>query len=109
VRELRNVVRQSILLTNDLDVGPYVLSGLTTAKAFGQNLKNTQIQGKTLREIAEFASREAERAVIRETLKTTKGNKSQAAKILQTDYKTLHVKIKALGIRAQDFLVKDTW
>ena len=37
------------------------------------------------------------------TLRATSGNKSQAARILQTDYKTLHVKIKALGIRASDF------
>jgi len=41
--------------------------------------------------------------VITDTLRATSGNKSQAARILQTDYKTLHVKIKALGIRASDF------
>ncbi len=99
VRELRNLVRQSVLQTKDLDVGPEVLSSLTTGLAPGQNPKNSQIQGKTLREIADHASQEAERLAINETLRITKGNKSQAAKILQTDYKTLYVKIKALGIR----------
>ncbi|MEO8554725.1 MAG: helix-turn-helix domain-containing protein, partial [Kofleriaceae bacterium] len=58
---------------------------------------------KSLKQIAEVAAREAERIAITETLRKTQGNKSQAARILQTDYKTLHVKIKALGIRARDF------
>ena len=44
-----------------------------------------------------------EQRLIREVLRETRGNKSRAAKVLCTDYKTLHVKIKALGIRAQDF------
>jgi two-component system nitrogen regulation response regulator GlnG len=59
--------------------------------------------GKTLREVADDAAREAERQLINETLRTTRGNKSQAARLLQTDYKTLHVKMKALGIRGRDF------
>ena len=40
-----------------------------------------------------------------DVLRTTRGNKSQAARALQTDYKTLHVKMKNLGIRARDFEV----
>jgi DNA-binding NtrC family response regulator len=58
---------------------------------------------RSLRETAEFAARDAERQLISEVLHETHGNKSQAARILQTDYKTLHLKLKALGIRARDY------
>jgi two-component system nitrogen regulation response regulator GlnG len=56
-----------------------------------------------LREIAVEAAETAERQAICETLRATRGNKSQAARALKTDYKTLHVKLKHLGIRARDF------
>jgi len=41
-------------------------------------------------------------------LRTTLGNKSRSAKVLSTDYKTLHVKMKQLGIRASDLNQVDT-
>jgi len=41
--------------------------------------------------------------VISEMLRRTGGNKALAARALQTDYKTLHVKMKNLGIRSHDF------
>jgi DNA-binding NtrC family response regulator len=33
----------------------------------------------------------------------TGGNKSQAAKRLKTDYKTLHTKMRSLGLEGRDF------
>ena len=59
--------------------------------------------GQSLRATAEHAARTAERGAIIETLRATNGNKSQAARMLQTDYKTLHLKIKQLGINVRDF------
>lgn len=59
--------------------------------------------GPTLREAAESAARQAEHQLICETLRRTGGNKSQAARALSTDYKTLHTKMHLLGIRAGDF------
>ncbi len=50
-----------------------------------------------------FAARQAERHVISEMLRATEGNKSEASRRLRTDYKTLHVKMKQLGIRGRDF------
>ena len=58
----------------------------------------------SLKEIAAHAARHAERDAICQTLRVTGGNKSQAARNLKTDYKTLHLKMKALGIRARDYL-----
>ena len=61
------------------------------------------LSGRSLKEVAEEAALEAERRVICEALRETQGNKSQAARALKTDFKTLHVKMKNLGIRARDF------
>ena len=57
----------------------------------------------SLREIASRAAAEAERQAIRLALRATRGNKSQAARLLRVDYKTLHVKIKQFGISAAQF------
>jgi len=59
--------------------------------------------GRSLKDAAEEAAREAERQIICETLRTTRGNKTQAARALQTDFKTLHIKMKHLGIQLNDF------
>jgi two-component system nitrogen regulation response regulator GlnG len=37
-------------------------------------------------------------SVIAEVLQKTNGNKSQAARILKVDYKTLHLKVKRYGL-----------
>jgi transcriptional regulator of acetoin/glycerol metabolism len=38
-------------------------------------------------------------------MEAAKGNKSQAARLLRTDYSTLHTKMKRYGISARDFPV----
>jgi DNA-binding NtrC family response regulator len=57
----------------------------------------------SLREIAARAAAEAERQAIRLALEATRGNKSEAARLLRVDYKTLHLKMKAYGIEAGAF------
>ena len=57
----------------------------------------------SLREIAGRAAAEAERQAIRLALRATRGNKSEAARLLRVDYKTLHVKIKQYDIAAGQF------
>ena len=104
VRQLRNVIRQAVLQESGLLIG---------ASAIRQLLGESSVDGVpkrpgpptdvTLRQIGERAARDAERQVITETLRTTSGNKSRAARLLHTDYKTLHMKIRHLGIRAHDF------
>jgi DNA-binding NtrC family response regulator len=108
VRELRNVMRQAVLESKTAQVEkPAVLRFLGKTVATSSPTKRTTTQRiavmRSLKEIADQAAREAERGAITETLRATKGNKSEAARMLKTDYKTLHVKIKALGIRAKDF------
>ena len=57
----------------------------------------------SLKEIAARAAAEAERQAIRLALQATHGNKSDAARMLHVDYKTLHIKIKHYDIDAKDF------
>ena len=57
----------------------------------------------SLKDLAERAAGEAERQAIRLALHCTHGNKSEAARILRVDYKTLHIKMKRYAIDAGDF------
>lgn len=57
----------------------------------------------TLREARDRGAAEAEQRAIRWALEAARGNKSEAARLLKTDYKTLHVKVRQYGIRAGDF------
>jgi DNA-binding NtrC family response regulator len=57
----------------------------------------------SLRELVEQAVAEAEAQAIGRALATAKGNKSLAARILQTNYTTLHAKMKRFKISAQEF------
>ena len=57
----------------------------------------------SLREIASRAAAQAERDAIRLALHATRGNKSAAARLLRTDYKTLHLKVKQYGIPTGQF------
>ena len=59
--------------------------------------------GLSLKEIAEAAAADAERQAIGQVLEITRGNKSEAARLLRTDYKTLHLKMKQHGIDAGRF------
>ncbi len=44
-----------------------------------------------------------EQQTIRRALQVTSGNKSEVARLLRTDYKTLHFKMKDYGIPAGQF------
>jgi DNA-binding NtrC family response regulator len=103
VRELRNVIRQSVL-----EAKAAVLSKSNVQRFIGKPASRrprlAAPAGRSLREAADAAARDAERDAIADTLRATRGNKAEAARLLRTDYKTLHVKMKALGIRARDFM-----
>jgi two-component system nitrogen regulation response regulator GlnG len=103
VRELRNVVRQSVLETQEPVLRVPLVKQVLRKTPDASIPTPAGTDGRSLKETADEAAREAERQAICEALRVTQGNKSQAAKALRTDYKTLHLKMKHLGIRARDF------
>ena len=58
-------------------------------------------QRPSLKEIATRAAAEAERQAIRLALLATRGNTSEAARLLRVDDKTLHIKIKRYDIEPE--------
>jgi DNA-binding NtrC family response regulator len=104
VRQMRNVIRQAVLqTTTDL-----VIRQSAMQAALGRHADNDRGPSAaapdtaSLRETADRAARQAERQAIAAMLRRTGGNKSQAARLLQTDYKTLYVKMKQLGLRGTE-------
>jgi two-component system nitrogen regulation response regulator GlnG len=59
----------------------------------------------SLRQIVDAAVSRAEVIAIRRALASTGGNKSHAARLLQTNYTTLHAKMKRYGISAREFVL----
>lgn len=103
-RELKNVSRQAALLCRDL-VEPEHLSALGGTPLQAPPAADVSlVDGGSLKEVRQRATEEVEWQVIRQVLRQTKGNKSQAAKILKIDYKTLYSKMKQYGIRSREFL-----
>ncbi|HEX7212678.1 MAG TPA: helix-turn-helix domain-containing protein [Methylomirabilota bacterium] len=62
--------------------------------------------GFALRRIVTHAVTRAEVEAIRHALGLTHGNKSRAARLLRTNYTTLHAKMRRHGISAQEFLAQ---
>jgi two-component system nitrogen regulation response regulator GlnG len=103
VRELRNVIRQGVLQSKDLVLERASVHQLLSRSA-RPSAGATATRAHSLKETADQAAREAERQLITDTLRETRGNKSQAARALRTDYKTLHLKMRRLTIKARDFM-----
>ena len=105
VRELRNVIRRATLLAADM-IEPQQLSFLNgngdpSPATAGRRAPGPG--GPSLKAIGEAAVADAEQQAIRRVLQATRGNKSEAARHLQTAYKTLHLKMKQYGIDAGRF------
>ena len=105
VRELRNVIRRAILLASDV-IEPEHLSVIPIDSSPDTALREeTTLAEASLKQIADAAAADAEARVIRRVLRITGGNKSEAARRLRTDYKTLYLKLKQYGIDAGQFRV----
>ncbi|HHT9111794.1 MAG: sigma-54-dependent Fis family transcriptional regulator [Planctomycetes bacterium] len=121
VRELKNVIRRAVLLASEVIEPKHLLIKIQEQKqqaspATGQiastanrdadhtvSLDLDINNGKdfSLRNAVARCVEHAEKKLITEALKRTGGNKSQAARILKIDYKTMHYKVKNYGIKIQ--------
>ena len=103
VRELRNVIRRASLLASDV-VEPEHLAVLPVDPSLASARSGESAPaGSSLKEVAEVAAVDAEGRAIRTALQAARGNKSEAARLLRVDYKTLHLKMKQYGISAGQF------
>jgi transcriptional regulator with GAF, ATPase, and Fis domain len=103
VRELKNIVRKSVLMSNDLVESVNIPNEklqrnnsnfLGYTKDNSIMLENGKYDNFSLRKVVG----NVEEQVIVDVLKHTGGNKSKAARILRVDYKTILYKIKEYGI-----------
>jgi DNA-binding NtrC family response regulator len=101
VRQLRSTIRRAVLQT-DTSVGPEHLALETpsweTATGVFPYMPDPSGENLPLREIVKRTTVEVERRVLTRVLRKTKGNKAEAARLLQVDYKTIHSKIKEYAI-----------
>jgi DNA-binding NtrC family response regulator len=100
VRQLRSTIRRAALLADEtiqeqhLDLKRVPVPGL----AFTPKVEGTPWKGLSLKEIVEESSTAVEREILTQVMKHVDGNKAKAARLLQIDYKTIHLKLKKLGI-----------
>ncbi|MEX0981109.1 MAG: sigma-54 dependent transcriptional regulator [Bacteroidales bacterium] len=98
LRELRNVIKRSVLLSQSDRITKDSLPREITS--FHLHEEMNQSMGESSGELREV-SRDAERKLIIGTLQSVDNNKSKAARILNVDRKTLYNKMKQLNIDLQ--------
>ena len=89
VRELKNVIERSVISSGGAEVGPEDLP-LSASERTGAVLRAATTEMRTLDQL--------EASYIREVLRMTRGNKTEAAGILGINRKTLLEKRKRYGI-----------
>lgn len=118
VRELKNVIRRAVLLASEIIEAKHLTIKIGRTKQ--HHSRGEQQPGTLPRSIDYFSLSDlgfddgkdislhsmvakhvemVEKEIIEKVLKWTNGNKSQAAKILKIDYKTMHYKVKNYGIK----------
>ncbi len=91
VRELENIVRRMVVLTDGEQAFEALAAGRRNPHATG--LRAAPIVTESLRETARRGAREAERAALLEVLERVQWNRAEAARVLDVSYKTLLNKI----------------
>ncbi len=98
VRELRNTVRRAVLLSNDTIEEKHLRQAMSPPISSPAGLSlptlTTAPDGYALHDIISEVTSRLEKALIEHVLHETRGNKSQAAKLLKIGYKTLYRKLK---------------
>ncbi|OLC12624.1 MAG: hypothetical protein AUH29_15665 [Candidatus Rokubacteria bacterium 13_1_40CM_69_27] len=103
VRELRNVIRRAVLQSSGRVRPEHLALAAEASETPAVGDAAPSPVGGSLREMAATAAAEAERHAIERALRAARGNKTEAARILKTDFKTLHLKMKRYGIHAREY------
>ena len=101
VRHLRSTIRRAVLLADAVIEEEHLgLALLANAPLFSIIDAHHVNEGKDvvpLKELVHRSTVTVERTAIMLALQQAKGNKAQAARLLQIDYKTIHSKLKRYG------------
>ncbi len=100
VRELRNLIRRAVLLA-DAEIHAEHLGAIgqrPPCDALGLALDERTLKPMALKALVRRKVVEAEREILTRVLQQTGGNKAEAARLLQIDYKTLRTKARQYGI-----------
>ncbi len=100
VRELENCIERAMILCGGDQIQAADLT--LDIGGVGADPWDERPQSEILHEHATWASRRAERDLIRQVLARMQGNKSRAAEVLQVSYKTLLSKVKEYGLAATE-------
>jgi two-component system nitrogen regulation response regulator GlnG len=98
VRELRSSIRRATLLADEMIGEKQLDLKRVSDLAFTPKVEGTPWRGLSLGEIVEQSTAAVEREVLTQVMREVGGNKAKAARLLQIDYKTIHTKLKKLGI-----------
>jgi two-component system, NtrC family, response regulator HydG len=95
LREMRNVIKRSVLISRDNVISLACLpEEIRHSETPGLSMLHTTNSEMSLKETAH----QAEKMMVERAMREANNNKSQAARILKIDRKTLYNKIKDLGI-----------
>ena len=98
VRELENVVRRVVVLSNEDQVYESLLATRQAAAHREVTMTARGYASEGLREIARRGARDAERRALAEVLDHVHWNRAEAARVLKVSYKTLLNKISECGL-----------
>ncbi len=100
VRQLRSVMRRAVLLAGDVITEKHFDFEMKMSPPPGLNFSvlSDNWENVPLKEIVHRGAIAIEREVLTQALVHTGWNKAKAARLLQIDYKTIHTKVKLLGI-----------
>jgi two-component system nitrogen regulation response regulator GlnG len=105
VRQLRSTIRRAVLLADETITKKHL--DLHGENVQGGELKHTSPLAEhpwetfSLKEIVHQSTICIEREVLKKALRFAGGNKAKAARMLKIDYKTMHYKVKQLGISTE--------
>jgi two-component system nitrogen regulation response regulator GlnG len=100
VRQLRSMIRRAVLVAEDT-IAEQHLAFDGARPADSDSASTVQIPAQrdcSLKEIVQHNTALVERQILARVLRQTGGNKAEAARLLQIDYKTIHLKIKVYGL-----------
>ena len=109
VRQLRSVIRRALLLADDMITEEHLDLRMALEPTFTpkDDIPKDLSPQRSLKELVRQNAAVVEKKALELALQRTGGNKAEAARALQIDYKTMHVKAKKYGIRTCNRAAKD--